>query len=247
MAQKNKDKFEQLGTKIDPAMAEVLDKVCNALQVDVYHLLQWFCYTLIRAAAPVHGLDPRIQKLMAMMECDYGWQEAFNMVDKSKFEVEQCVLILSQKGKEGFGAVMINRPFFKQATQTECVDDIFERITEVTMPGVYRRLRDMGRQMECESQMEVLLTMLEHQGKLNAEADMADEGPQMGEHTDSGRLYAYGKKTKAKQHRTIDSYAEDKRTFFDDLDERPDMEVESWEGEHRQHDVMPEDVEEDDV
>ena len=35
---KSKDeRFEQLGTKIDPAMAEVLDACCNAMGVDVYH------------------------------------------------------------------------------------------------------------------------------------------------------------------------------------------------------------------
>ena len=45
----SKERFERLGTKIDPAMAKVLDQVCNVLQVDVYHLLQWFAYTLIKA------------------------------------------------------------------------------------------------------------------------------------------------------------------------------------------------------
>ena len=243
MAQKNKEKFNQLGTKIDPAMAEVLDKVCNVLQVDVYHLLQWFCYTLIRASAPMHELDPRIQKLLAMMESDYGWQEAFNMVDKSEMDITQCILILNQKDKKGVGAVLIDRPFFGETKQTECYDTILETVLKVTMPGVYRRLAQIGRRMECESIMDVLLTMLDRQGQLNAEDDMAEVGPQMGDHTDFGRQYAYGKKTKAKQHRTIDSYAEDKRTFFDDLRERPDMEVEEWEGEHRQHEEMPDDME----
>ena len=49
MTENNKERFEQLGTKIDPAMAEVLNACCDALQVDVYHLLQWFTYTIIRA------------------------------------------------------------------------------------------------------------------------------------------------------------------------------------------------------
>lgn len=49
--QKNSDQFEQLGTKIDPAMAEELNAVCDSLQVDIYHLPQWFCYTLHRRAA----------------------------------------------------------------------------------------------------------------------------------------------------------------------------------------------------
>lgn len=77
--QKNSERFEQLGTKIDPAMAEVLNAACDALQVDVYHLLQWFTYTVIKAASPMHELDPRIRKIMTLLESDAGWQEAFNL------------------------------------------------------------------------------------------------------------------------------------------------------------------------
>ena len=40
-------RFEGLGTKIDPEMAKVLNACCDALGVDVYHLLQWFAYTII--------------------------------------------------------------------------------------------------------------------------------------------------------------------------------------------------------
>ena len=62
---KTKDeRFEQLGTKIDPSMAEVLNACCDSLGVDVYHLIQWFCYVIVRAASPTNNLDPRIQKLV---------------------------------------------------------------------------------------------------------------------------------------------------------------------------------------
>ena len=33
----NKERFEVIATKIDPAMSEVLNACCDALQVDVYH------------------------------------------------------------------------------------------------------------------------------------------------------------------------------------------------------------------
>ena len=49
--QKNNEKFDVLGTKISPEMSEVLNTICDAMQVDVYHLLQWFVYTLIRRSA----------------------------------------------------------------------------------------------------------------------------------------------------------------------------------------------------
>ena len=89
----NKERFEQLGTKIDPAMAEVLNACCDALQVDVYHLLQWFAYVIVKAAAPMHGLDPRIQKLMTLMESDVGWQKAFNQCNPDRLKKDQVIAI----------------------------------------------------------------------------------------------------------------------------------------------------------
>jgi hypothetical protein len=229
MAQKNSDKFEQLGTKIDPAMAKVLDMVCNALHVDVYHLLQWFAYTLIKAASPMHELDPRIQKLMTMLESDAGWQQAFNVANPRDLKVSQVVLILEQEGRKGFGAVMVDKPFMSDAQQTECVDMILERVTEVCMRGIYRRLRLMGAKMECQNLSDVLLSMLDAQTILELDEGFRAELPGHGDHADNGRQVAYGKKTKAKQHRTPDSLARDQRIKFDDYDrDTAKNEAEGW-------------------
>lgn len=227
-------RFEVLGTKIDPAMAKVLNACCDALQVDVYHLLQWFAYTIIRAAAPMHELDPRIQKLLAMMESDAGWQRAFNIANPNGLKVAQVVLILEQEGRKGFGALMIDKPFCGDALQTECVDEILERVTQVTMHGIYRRLRDLGVGMKCQSLSDVLLTMIDEQTNLDLDKGFRAEMPGMGDHADNGRQVAYGKKSKAKQHRTPDSYAQDQRIKWDDNDrEVSNYEAKDWEGEHR--------------
>ena len=240
-------RFEGLGTKIDPAMYEVLNACCDALGVDVYHLLQWFAYTIIRASAPMHELDPRIQKLLAMMESDVGWQQAFNIANPNGLKVAQVVLILEQEGRKGFGAVMIDRPFFGDARQTECVDTILERVTEVTMRGIYRRLRLMGAKMDCKNLSDVLLTMIDEQTILDLDEGFRAELPGMGDYNYNGKQVAYGKKTKAKQHRTPDSVAQDQRIKFDDYDrEVADYEVQDWEGEHRQHDEPPENMSNDD-
>ena len=230
-------RFEGLGTKIDPAMYEVLNACCDALGVDVYHLLQWFAYTIIRASAPMHELDPRIQKLLAMMESDAGWQQAFNLANPNGLKVAQAILILEQEGRKGFGAVMIDRPFFGDARQTECVDSILERVTEVTMRGIYRRLRLMGAKMDCQNLSDVLLTMIDAQTTIELEESFRAEMPGMGEHSDNRRQVVYGKKSKAKQYRTPDSVARDQRFHFDDYDrEVADMEAQDWEGEHRNPD-----------
>ena len=204
---KTKDeRFEQLGTKIDPAMAEVLNACCDAMGVDVYHLLQWFAYVVVKASSDLHALDPRIQKLMTMLDHDAGWQNAFNLCNPDKLKVAQVVLILEQQGHKGFGAVMIDKPWMgAMMRQTECVDDILERVCEVTMSGIYRRLRVMGADMECNNLSDILLTMLDVQDLLNAEERDTSEGPQMGEIAPNGRAVAYGKRTKRKKHFTPDT------------------------------------------
>jgi hypothetical protein len=182
----------------------------------------------------MHELDPRIQKLLAMMESDVGWQQAFNIANPNGLKVAQAILILEQEGRKGFGAVMIDRPFFGDARQTECVDSILERVTEVTMRGIYRRLRLMGAKMDCQNLSDVLLTMIDAQTILDLDEGFRAELPGMGDYNYNGKQVAYGKKTKAKQHRTPDSVAQDQRIKFDDYDrEVADYEVQDWEGEHR--------------
>ena len=231
---KNKeDRFEQIGSKIDPAMAEVLNACCDALEVDIYHLIQWFCYVIVKASAPMHALDPRIQKLMTMLESDAGWQNAFNIANPDDLDVAQVVLILEQKNHRGFGAVMIDKPFMGASMrQTECVDDILERVTEVTMRGIYKRLRLMGAKMDCQNLTDVLLTMLDAQDFIDAVEGDSQEGPQMGDIAPNGKALAYGKRTKRKKHYTPDTMPP-QRTIFEDFDrDAPAPKLEDWEGEH---------------
>jgi hypothetical protein len=204
----NRDnKAVPMGTKISPAKAEVWNAVCDSLKTDTYHMLQNFIYMVNRAAADPHKVNPDIQKLLAMLESDAGWQKAFNLVaPNAKLKVAQVVLILEQEGRKGFGAVMVDKPYMGEAHMTECADDILERVTEVTMHGIYRRLRDMGGKMDCQNLSDVLLTMLDAQDFLNIEDDMKHEGPQAGNYTEDGKVYAYGKKTKSIHRQTIEKF-----------------------------------------
>ena len=234
MTKKNKDgRFEQIGSKIDPAMAEVLNACCDAMGVDIYHLLQWFCYVIVKASAPMHALDPRIQKLMTMLDRDAGWQNAFNLCNPDKLEVAQVVLILEQENHRGVGAVMIDKPWMGQLThQTECVDDILERVAEVTMSGIYRRLRMMGADLDCNNLSDILLTMLDAQDIANLADQDAAEGPQMGDIAPNGKVVAYGKRTKRKKHFSPDTMPAVTGTLFDDIDhDAPTEPLKEWEGE----------------
>jgi len=221
------EKFVPMATKISPAAAEVWDAICQARQTDTYHMLQNFIYTMIRAAADPHALNPDIQKILTMLDTDAGWQKAFNLcAPNAKAKVSQVVLILEQEGRKGFGAVMVNRPFMGDATMTECTDDILERVCEVTMRGIYRRLRLLGARMECNNLSDVLLTLIDSQTILDLAGDVQEEGPQMGDRTDNGREYAYGKRTKQTKRRTPDTLDLQQRITFTDEDrQQADEEV----------------------
>jgi hypothetical protein len=223
MNQNNKENYVLLQTKISPQQAELLDAICNVLGVNTYQIFQMFFYTLCKASAPMHELSPEIRKLMTLMETDAGWAEAFNMANPERLKVAQAVLILEQQDHKGFGAVMIDKPFMSDARMTECVDDILERVCEVTMHGIYRRLRLMGARMDCKNLSDVLLTMIDAQTihDMDEESKVEMKGEALYDYR--GRPIKYGARTKAKQHRTPDSLANDQRIkqqtiVFDDFD-----------------------------
>ena len=101
---------------------------------------------------------------------------------------------------------------------TECTDDILERVCEVTMRGIYRRLRLLGARMECNNLSDVLLTLIDAQTILELAGDVQDEGPQIGDRIDNGHEYAYGKRTKQTKRRTPDTIDRQQRISFTDED-----------------------------
>lgn len=237
--QQQKDGTYTVSVKLSAGQVELLNAICNVLGVNSYQIFQMFFYTLMRASAPMHELDPRIQKIMTFMETDASWAEAFNMANPNDLRVARTIIILEQEGKKGFGAVMIDKPSLpgEKPQMTECVDDILERVTEATMIGIYNRLRRLGARLHCEHLSDILLTMIDAQSLLMTEEENRFEMKGDAMYDARGRRIEYGKRTKAKQHRTPDSVARDQRIIFDDDDkELADMEAnykpEDWEGEH---------------
>ena len=91
------------------------------------------------------------------------------------------------------------------------------------MKGIYRRLCTMGADMECNSLSDILLTMIDTQTTLELEEKFKAEMPAYDNRTDNGRAIAYGKKTKAKQHRTPDGEAQRQQRIKFSADDVPDL------------------------
>lgn len=231
--QKQKDGTFTVSVKLQKSQVDLLNAICDTLGVNSYQIFQMFFYTLMRASAPMHELSPEIRKIMTLMETDAGWAEAFNLANPNKLDVAQCILILQQEDKRGFGAVMVDKPFLSDATMTENVDDILERVCAVTMHGIFRRLRSLGAKMECHNLSDVLLTMIDAQTILELDEENRVEMKGEGMYDHRGRKIEYGKKTKTHGHRTPDSVAQDQRITFPDFerDQRSEP-LKEWEGEH---------------
>ena len=250
--QNSQDGTKNVSTKVPVWVAELLNLICASRGTDIYGLLKLVLEFIIETAKVNGPVPPQMQALLHMLKMDVDWNRAFAFSDPSAtMDVAQVILVLQQhdgkQPKQGFGLAMIDKPFLPGETpqMTLCVDDILERVAEVSMKGLYRDLRQVGVALETESLRETLTMMCDAQ--LLAHLDESDRGelPQVGDFHDFGKQIQYGRKTKRKPHRTPDSLANSQqRIIFDDFDrETADYEAKDWEGEHIGEHVSPDEIE----
>ena len=259
--QNSQDGTRNVSTKVPVWVAELLNLICASRGTDIYGLLKLVLEFIIETAKVSGPVPPAMQTILHMLKMDVDWNRAFAFSDPSAtMDVAQVILVLQQHDKDGarqgFGLAMIDKPFLpgETPTMTLCVDDILERVAEVSMKGLYRDLRQVGVALETGSLRETLTMMCDAQLIKNLDEMDADELPQVGNFHDFGKAIEYGKKHKRKQHRTPDSLYADQRIkqqtiMFDDYDrDVSDYEVQDWEGEHRnpENDEPPEDMSNDD-
>ena len=222
--QKNKDEgWVLLGTKVPPHIGQLFDLLAKQRGMASYELLQLLVNGFIAAAKHDGPLTPELRLLIDSLKLDVAFNKAFSFANPTaQNEIAQVVLILQQPGRKGFGLMMIDRPFIGEARMTECVDSILERVCEVTMQGIYRRLRMLGAEMDRKYLSDILLTMIDAQTVIELNQKDRDEMRGPDNYTDTGREYAYGKKTKSIQHKGIEDYDKQQPIRFSPSD-TPDL------------------------
>lgn len=232
-----------LSVKIPVWMADQLNAIAKTRgdNINANHLLA-LCLNFIVESAKHNGpIAPEFQTLLNMLKMDGSWNNAFNFSSTAaQMDIAQCILVLQQHdGKQprnGFGMMMIDKPFMGSSTYTTCVDDILERVAEVSMPGLYRQLRHIGINLDSQSLRETLTLLCDAQQVESLTSSDKDELPGYGNYHDYGKQIEYGKRTKRKKHRTPDSLAnsqqtirfteEDRQTAQDEVDTGKDMDRE---------------------
>lgn len=239
--QKTKDEgFVTVATKVPRQVAELLQILATQRGMEVYELLQLLVNGFITSAKHTGPLTPQIRLLLEALKTDAAYQQAFNFASPTAREqIAQMVLILQQPGKRGFGLVMIDRPFMESATMTYCVDDILERVTEVSMLGLYKQLRQIGVSIGSESMRETLVIMCDAQLIAQLDDEFQQEMPQMGNFTDYGKAIEYAAKKKAHQHRTPDGEANRQQRIKFNEEDREAAEREARRDDNQDNDDNP--------
>ena len=241
--QKSQDNpgVKNVSTKVPAWVADLLNIICRARGTDIYGLMQLVLEFIVETAKVSGPVPPQMQALLHMLKMDADWNKAFSFSNPTaQMDVAQVILVLQQhdgkQPRQGFGLCMIDKPFLPGETphMTLCVDDILERVAEVSMKGLYKELRQVGISYQTESLRETLTLMCDAQLIRHLDEMNEDELPKVGDFHDFGRVIEYGKKYKRVQHRTPDSLNLQQSIQFDNYDRHAaDMEAEDWEGERK--------------
>lgn len=234
MANNNKPTQQQddagcktFSVKVPAWVHETIEAIADSLQPGTNgNDLVKKCLMFLIETAKIDGpVPPEFRTLLNMLKLDPSWHKAFNFADSAAcMDIAQVVLVLQQSNpdgtpRNGFGLVKIDKPFFgRDAHMTLCVDDILERVCEVSMPGLYKQVRQIGTDFDSQSLRETLTLLCDNQTIANLDEMDRMELPGMGD-SEYGRPYIYGRKTKTRQHRTPDGEANRQmRLLFDDFD-----------------------------
>ena len=217
---------KNVSTKVPVWVADLLNIICAARGTDIYGLMQLVLEFIIETAKVSGPVPPQMQALINMLKMDADWNKAFAFSNPTAtMDIAQVILVLQQhdgkQPKQGFGLAMIEKPFLPGETpqMTLCVDNILERIAEVSMKGLYKDLRQIGVAYKSDSLRETLTMMCDAQLIEHLKEMDAAEGPQLGNFHDFGKSME-AVKYKRKPHRTPDSLANSQQTIkFDETDQ----------------------------
>lgn len=219
--QKNRDEgYVSVATKVPIAVADLLQLLAKQRGMEVYELLQMLINGFISAAKCTGPLTRETRTLLNMLKLDVAYCKSFNFASHTACtEIAQVILILQQRGHKGFGMKMIDRPYMGEATETLCVDDILERVAEVSMPGLYLMLRRIGIELDSDSLRETLTMLCDDRHQICIDEGEAAELPQYGTFHDYGKEIEFGMRTRRVHHRSPN----DQPTLFDEFATEDDL------------------------
>ena len=202
------DRYVALATKVRRSSAILFNRLCKKKGLNKYKVIQMFVDVWIRYTDDRHNLSQEMAVLMSLFEHGVGWKDAFNLADPTaEPSIEQAVYILTAKEQHGARAVMVSRPFFGNWSETFNLQNIMERTVEVLVPELYRRLRTLAIDMDCNSILELLFRLADEHSNDADMKSIRQEFEDARRH-DFGKEVEFGQRTKRVPHSDPDIFAQ---------------------------------------
>ena len=233
----NEESYELVQTKVPKHVKQLIDILSEMRGMSTYELLQLLINGYISYAKASTEVPDEFRHLYESLKFDAAWNNAYNFASPTaQQDIAQMILVLQQPGRNGFGMMMVNKPFMSDAYQTMCMPEIVQRVLEIALGfRDFVSLRQMVVYHEASDVLDMIRKMIVAQYILDIEDSDREELPGMGNNHDWGRSMDDIQKFKRKPHRTPDSVANQQQTiqWTDDDREIADYEAKNWDGSHR--------------
>ena len=199
-----------IATKVKPEVKKQIGKLCKQKKLTEYGMLQMVCDCLVRYMDDQHNLSAEMEQAMSIFDHMVGWKGQMNLATPNgEKAVTEATYYVGAEGKEGVRAVHVSTPFMGEAVETVNVQEILERTICLLMPQRYMRLRRLAVDMDCNSILQLIDTLIDENSK---EADVKElrKGFEDANRSEWGRK-PWEQPFKRHHHRTPDSLAQAKQ------------------------------------
>lgn len=157
--------YKVLATKVSAEAAEMLEALAKKRGTTIYTMIQTMCRVFITLMCEGGPLSEELAKIIRLFESKQVWAK-FNIADPTtRASISRAIYFMNDaKGvKRGTECVMVGLPFMNEAEQTFNIQTIIEAFFGECLPGFYRRLRNIGVELETNSIYETLDKVLDLQ------------------------------------------------------------------------------------
>ena len=159
------ERFVPLMTKVRPYVHRALKRIERMKGLSTYAFQQLVCDTIVRYADSQHNLSPEMEAVMNMFDHLEGVKDTFTLADPTaEWTPGEAIYVIfdGNNKKHGARAVHIASPFFDDKwTEDANIQHIIERVFELIVPELYRRMRVAIGETGCNSLLEYLQKLVD--------------------------------------------------------------------------------------
>lgn len=184
--------YKIIGTKTNTSFAENLSRLCKERGTTLYELLQLFILCIVRHEKEGETPHPELEQALSLFGHMEDWKGGYNLADPS-CNMEVCEAVYFLPGEDGLKAFMLRHSNGVWKTITNPIE-IFERITKILFPELYKRLRLLSIRMGCNNLAYLQRQLLKRYEEESSTEQIRDGFADL--RTDFGKRLEYGARTK---------------------------------------------------